>query len=336
MEEEFESDYKAKSEADAFVGHGSTLKNENLLKRNLKDLELIRMQLEHHHQFDSDSEEQFIEYLSPGSTNQKLSFPHTLDEKAVESIVGGDKGGSAIIKKSENDSEYDSAIMPRKLNLKIHTNIDENFNILKSCQSSTNRDIHPELNCSEASSMISRMQEDPNQQTQSIEKQSFQATGETWVIICDANTDSNLGQEDTMIVHKNMPSVDMLEFQESSKNTEDCVSSEKVIKVKPRQSIDNALKPEVINQPGIQANNFRRVESTSSFKRLPALGTNKSEDQHHYKQSNFTARVLGEGSKGTSHHEIEIVESHDQEQSPERAGEINQFKRKKSGMNRQR
>lgn len=144
--------------------------------------------------------------------------------------------------------------MPRKLNLKIHTNIDDNFEILSSDQSS----------------IISRLQEDTGDILPEVEKESFQATGETCIVGKESTQsmlNENLSEEGTMIVHKNVPSNEnMLQFNDDSKNTEEDTSSEKKFK-------RNKQKVEIIQEASYTSNNFRRVESTSSFKRLPKLNT---------------------------------------------------------------
>jgi hypothetical protein len=86
--------------------------------------------------------------------------------KKTHSLNGGDKGGSSIVHPTDRDdrdekSDCESAIMPRKLNLKIHTNIDDNF----------------EIHSSDGSSIISNIHADPDQHF--TERKSFQATGET-------------------------------------------------------------------------------------------------------------------------------------------------------------
>jgi len=146
----------------------------NLCKySNVIDLEQIRVQLRDQHFLDSESENA-IPFDSPSQMESSQST-----HKKVQSINGGDKGGSSILRRSEkyekdSKSDYESAIMPRKLNLKIHTNIDDNFDIQSS----------------EGSSIISNIHEDPNQML--WDKQSMQVTGETCVIICDAEENQEL------------------------------------------------------------------------------------------------------------------------------------------------
>lgn len=200
-------------------------------------------------------------------------------DESNTSLNGGDKGGSSIVHKANareinEDSNYDSALIPRKLNLKIHTNIDDNF----------------EIHSSEQSSIISHLYEDVAPSDQ------FQATGETCVIVCDDHetgekvidegayefdhifrrSKSKISQdfeENTMIVHKNVPSNEMiLNFQSK---LEDSESDSKKFKRKREEGREMKtqvhLNHEIINEPMGNANQFRRVESTSSFKRLPKL-----------------------------------------------------------------
>ena len=111
--------------------------------------------------------------------------------------------------------------------MKIHTNIDDNF----------------EIHSSEESSIISRIQEDTEvDNTQNITSENFQATGETCIIICDENSKSKpmegisndntefhvfkrntkeILEENTVIVHQNVPSTDIIDLDNLSKPSED-------------------------------------------------------------------------------------------------------------------
>jgi hypothetical protein len=279
------SDSKQKSEADAYLTRTSglmvdqmddeenmkeTTNNKDQIKEILgmmnkslgQDLEALRVQLagQHFINYDSDTDAH-LQLLSPST----VEMNSTLKNENKDSIIGGDKGGSAILRKSQYDSksEYESAIVPRKLNLKlkIHTNIDDNFEIQSSCKSS---------------SMISRIEEDWDQ---------FQATGETWVIICDvkdsteqfrsttsrissaSNLHENVSEEPTMIVHKNVPSGEMMiNLDNESKQSEYSNS--------PAKAYKQNTKTTVINDPWFNPGQFRRVESTSSYKCLPNLQKN--------------------------------------------------------------
>ena len=177
-----------------------------------------------------------------------------------------------------DQSDYESEIMPRKLNLKIHTNIDDNF----------------EIHSSERSSIIERIHTDIDQNVEDIEKESFQATGETWIIIWDENNSSDQlkstldcnqnyeifklnnqikgseegSEKETVIVHKNMPSSENIyNFNEESKIQEDEMFS----------SIKSFKRPksyhEIINDQSSKSCLFRRVEWTSSYKRLPKISS---------------------------------------------------------------
>ena len=296
------SSEKPKSEGDVFVNKISTCKkgkeeypnpeesstsdNKSQLKEILgmmnnslgEDLETLRVQLADQHFIDWEiSKDAKIEFCSPSASNLENTLKNN-----KESIIGGDKGGSAIGRKSQNNnkSEWESVIMPRKLNLMIHTNINENLEILSS----------------QNSSIISRIVEDTGDKS----KNNFlEATGETWVILWDAqegasinkyqtiqndedgllysknkwekslssNIQENVSEEHTMIIHKNVPSVDnMLNFGEDWKQAEELDEpEEETWKFKRRSKIS------VINEPYMNVDEFRRVESTSSFKRLPKI-----------------------------------------------------------------
>ncbi len=79
-----------------------------------------------------------------------------------------------------------------------------------------------------------------------------------------SNVQENVSEEHTMIVHKNVPSGDnMINFEEESKQTEESQPSDSVFKRESKISI--------INDPSLRPEDFRRVELTSSFKRLPKI-----------------------------------------------------------------
>lgn len=185
----------------------------------------------------------------------------------------------------QNNLDYDSAIMPRKLNLKIHTNIDDDF----------------EIHSSEDWSIIDNIQENPYQLTQEVGKQSLQATEETLFIVCDDKNNSELlistsnknnnsnyqpeamneQSEQTVIEYNDIQSCeDYLNLNESSKNNYD----------EELSSIKDWKRPksyhEIINQPWSQPDLFRRVESTSSFKRLPKINHLDTDNDSIQNQSN--------------------------------------------------
>jgi hypothetical protein len=129
-----------------------------------------------------------------------------------------------------------------------------------------------------------------------------------------------------MIVHKNVPSNEnMLQFQDYNKQTdEEQFSSDKAFK-------RTKSKLEVIHQPSSQLDMFRRVEFTSSFKRLPKLGdfenTNnfeiseeKCQLQIHSMKNNRHQYQADTGNfydQQIQHCEIELIESHNQEPQEE-------------------
>ena len=161
---EFQSEGKHSSQRNKESAKMSAFKSEENLKQNWEDLEQIRLQLQDHHYLDLESDEcGHAEFCSPSALEYNSRFNCVFQE--ANSLNGGDKGGSSIMKRNEqiDQSDYESAIMPRKLNLKIHTNINDNFDILSS----------------ERSSIIERIHQDVNQVSQPIDKESFQATGET-------------------------------------------------------------------------------------------------------------------------------------------------------------
>lgn len=162
------------------------------------------------------------------------------------------------MRKNQNaqKSETESALMPRKLDLRIHTNINDNFEILSS----------------QNSSIISRVVEGgdnvENINQQNVQHNLLEATGETCVIFCDikeqtedsesianneeyfenadfgktisSNYPEEISEEPTMIIHKNIPSADnMINFGHESKQSEESEKSVKEFKRKSSVSIIN-------------------------------------------------------------------------------------------------
>lgn len=87
--------------------------------------------------------------------------------------------------------------------------------------------------------------------------------------INNSTSKKNVSGEQTMIVHRNEPSGENMIFEgDVSKNTERSNSSGKAYK---RNS-----KTTIINDPGLKSNQFKRVESTSSYKNLPNFQKNQN------------------------------------------------------------
>ena len=95
LPEDFEN-----SETDYEMGKGSTLKNETLLKKNLKDLEGLWLQLEDHNLDEIDIEDSDLwQYWSPSTQNNNTFTNRYLKQRS--SLISGDKGGSSILRKNE-------------------------------------------------------------------------------------------------------------------------------------------------------------------------------------------------------------------------------------------
>lgn len=131
-----------------------------------------------------------------------------------------------------------------------------------------------------------------------------------------------------MIVHKNVPSNEnMLQFN-SSKPTEEEEGEEAYSdrKVYKRPKSNHAI----LNEPNCQTESFRRVESTSSFKRLPKLSTEEGESENAEPSAEkFSIQINSMNSSNFNNErdlneiynqkyqqcEIQLIESHDQEET---------------------
>lgn len=80
-----------------------------------------------------------------------------------------------------------------------------------------------------------------------------------------------------MIIHKNVPSSDNMFDIVQNRNNEDIENDQNENKFKRTKRNQNTkhqdVQIEIINEPTDNSEKFRRVESTSSFKRLPKLSS---------------------------------------------------------------
>ncbi|CAI2385276.1 unnamed protein product [Moneuplotes crassus] len=274
--------------------------------------EVQRVQLAEEHFLDCDTEKDAkIEFCSPSTLNNDLS-------ENQESIIGGDRGGSSILRQTQNVEKPQSVIMPRKLDLRIHTNINDNFEILSSQNSSI------------ISRLVAGVEDSHAINEEDTRNNLLEATGETCIIFDNAqaqteNLDAgsedenqecsekaelgqtlsshfleNTSDENTMIIHNNVPSGESLsEFEEELKQSEESANSGENFKRESKISI--------INDPTLKDHEFQRIELNSTLKQSQTILEDSDPYQH-----------------------CEIGEMQSPSQNSAQQEQMNVFKRKKS------